>query len=66
MSLRLLIDGGEVDVAQVGPDYLIFRENVIIAPSTLGTLIIDVDGRVERHEIVFPNGAGTNERATFF
>ena len=66
VCLRLHVDDVEYDVAQVGPDYLIVRGGVVVEPGAMGTLVVEVDGRPERHELCFPNGIGGEERAKCF
>jgi hypothetical protein len=60
VSIHLEIDGQQLSVAQIGPDTLILREGVDIEPSSHGILIIDIDGTVEREEIVLPQGCFKN------
>jgi hypothetical protein len=57
VAIHLEIDGQRLDVAQIGPDSLILRSPTEIAPSTSATLVINIDGRIERDEIVLHEGA---------
>lgn len=63
VRLVLTIAGTRHEVAQVGPDYLIFREPVDLPPCE-GVLSIEVDGVERRRTIRLEDGAKSTDRLT--
>jgi hypothetical protein len=55
VTLRLIIDDRRLRIAQVGPDMLILRDQHD-TKTTNATLVITVDGKERRQEIVLPQG----------
>ena len=55
VTITLQVDDREVPVAQLGPDFLILREQVRFRP-TSGTVRVLVDGNGEEFDVVLPNG----------
>jgi hypothetical protein len=55
VSLRLVLHGHELPLAQVGPSYCILREPVQFEP-TDGQILIVVDGHETRVDAFFPQG----------
>jgi hypothetical protein len=55
VKIRLLIDGGSVPVAQLGPDFLLLDEPFEHPPGN-ACLILQVDQNESRWDICLPNG----------
>jgi hypothetical protein len=56
VRMTLLVDGVSYEVAQVGPDYLIFREPVQLSPCE-GLLSIAIDGNERLRTVRLTDGA---------
>jgi hypothetical protein len=55
VKIQLLIDGGSVPVAQLGPDFLLLDAPFDHPPGNAG-LILQVDQNESRWDICLPNG----------
>ena len=55
IRITLEIDGTAFDVAEVGPDHVALRSAGDCAP-TRAILIINIDGRIKRREVMLPDG----------
>lgn len=66
VTLRLLIDGQELEVWQVGPDFFELHKPFSTA-TTNATLVITVDGNERRQQIVLPQGLSAGrEKQSYF
>jgi hypothetical protein len=55
VKIQLLIDGGSVPVAQLGPDFLLLDEPFEHPPAN-ARLVLQVDQSERRWDICLPNG----------
>ena len=56
IRLDLLVDGRAIPLAKVGPNYAVLQERVEIPAGSPAVLLMTVDGRVHRWEIVIEDG----------
>jgi hypothetical protein len=57
VDLYLHVDGKRLRLAQVGPQFLILRDQCIIPAGALAKIVIGVDGKEEEHDVVLHKGA---------
>jgi hypothetical protein len=62
IAIHLEVNGQKLAVAQVGPETLILRRPAEIPPSSAAVLVINIDGRIERDQIVLPYGANMDAK----
>jgi len=55
VKIQLLIDGGSIPVAQLGPDFLLLS-NPIDHPPVTGVLVLQVDQSERRWNVRLPDG----------
>jgi hypothetical protein len=55
VRMRLLVNGSCLRIAQMGPDFLILREDKVYPPSD-AEVIFSVDGNEERWMVRLPSG----------
>jgi hypothetical protein len=56
IRLDLLVDGQKIPLAKVGPNYAVLQGPVEIPAGSIALLVMTVDGREHRWEIVLENG----------
>jgi hypothetical protein len=56
IRLDLVIGDRSVPLAKVGPNYAVLQERIDIPPGTAAILLMKVDGREHRWEIVLEHG----------
>lgn len=56
IRLDLLVNGQTIPLAKVGPNYAVLRDRQEIAAGQSAVLIMSVDGREHRWEIVLEHG----------
>ena len=56
VELQLIAHGKSYPLAQIGPDFVIFKTSVNIAPCD-ATIIMHVDGEERRWSVSLPDGA---------
>ena len=66
VELYFLVDGKRHEIAQIGNGSFILRDPNEIPPGTSGTLVIKIDGREEREEVMLCNGAAKREEPVLF
>ena len=65
VKLALLVDGHELNVAQVSKDFIILRDRVIVGPC-MAVLAISIDGEVDRQQLYLPCGIDAeSDRITY-
>lgn len=57
VRLDLLVDGRVIPVAKAGPNYAILREGTEIPAGAAAELVMIVDGREHRWEVILVDGA---------
>ncbi len=65
VKLTLSVAGLELNVAQLGSDFLILRDKVTIS-ATDAMLTIAIDGRVRTKRIILSQGIAADVERTFF
>jgi hypothetical protein len=58
VSIRLLVNGDAIPVAQMGPDYLFIDFPMDHQPGE-GTVVLNVDGSESRWKVWLPDGIST-------
>jgi hypothetical protein len=56
VRLELRVEGRAYPVAKIGPGYIVFRGSVELPPCR-GEMMMEVDGEVERWDVVLKHGA---------
>jgi hypothetical protein len=57
VEVYLVIADERIDIAQIGKSSFVLRDPRTIAPSTPATLVLKIDGKEEREEIILRDGA---------
>jgi hypothetical protein len=63
IRLDLVVNGRSIPLARVGPNYAVLQERVDIPAGSPAILLMNVDGREHRWEIVLENGIVPFEEA---
>jgi hypothetical protein len=67
VEIHLLLDGKQIDIAQIGHGSFILRSPQSIPPGTEATLVIKIDGREEVEQVFLAEGAtNRGEPVPFF
>ncbi len=61
VTLKLIVDSATYELAQVGPELLIFVNPTSLPPCE-GEILMTIDGRVYRQKISLPDGCDLNAR----
>lgn len=56
IRLDLIVNGRTIPLAKVGPNYAVLQDRVEIAAGSAAVLVMSVDGREHRWEIVLEHG----------
>jgi hypothetical protein len=64
VKMQLVINGGSIRVAQMGPDFLLLDEPIDHPPAD-ASVVLQVDGRERRWNVLLPNGiSAASKRVT--
>jgi hypothetical protein len=66
VDIQLHVGDKQLVVAQVGPGSLVLRQPCFIPASTVGQLVIKVDEREERHDVLLFEGATSDQEVVNF
>ncbi len=61
VRITLHVNGQEIRVAQMGPDFLTLKEPAQLPPSH-GQVTLEVDGNVQTFEVSFPDGISAKDK----
>ena len=61
VNMELLVNGGSIRVAQMGPDFLLVDEP-FDHPPVGASVILQVDGRERRWNVLLPNGISSGSK----
>jgi len=61
VDIYLLVDGQRLGVAQVGPDTFFLSKPAEIPAGIQATIVIEVDGREDRHLVLLYEGASLDQ-----
>jgi hypothetical protein len=66
VELQLLLNGSRLPLSHVGRDMFIFREPQVIAPATVGTLLVKIDDTEKRQKVILYDGATPKSKRVNF
>lgn len=58
--MRLLLNGSEYRITQMGPDFL-FVEKPVLHPPGPASIVMSIDDSVERWDVMLPHGIEVGE-----
>lgn len=63
VRIGLLFAGRRIEIAQLGPDFLILQDPTVMPPG-MGEIILQVDESERRKPVLLPNGIGASVERT--